>query len=182
MEGLKASGGNVGALVTAIKSPQAVPWVLLIMVFYFFYRTMIEWYQCDPSRRKFRVSKVDFSVSLVTGIVALLLYSIQRMLEFQIADQFSNVRFQAIMLGVFAGALPFFLMDLRRRWMEGSGKVGLALYAAVACLGIIPFGLHAIIAIKGQEFGYVFFLFVVGFAISFAPFFFIFRWSRPLKG
>jgi hypothetical protein len=90
VENLAESGGNVGPLFKAIESPQAVPWVLLIMVAYFFYRTVVEWHQSDPWRRKYRVSKIDFSVSLGAGIAAFFLYFLQRVLEIQIADRIAT--------------------------------------------------------------------------------------------
>lgn len=38
LEKAKESGGNAGAIISAIKSPQAVPWVLLILVVYFAFK------------------------------------------------------------------------------------------------------------------------------------------------
>jgi len=35
LEKAKEAGGNAGAIVSAIKSPQAVPWALMILVAYF---------------------------------------------------------------------------------------------------------------------------------------------------
>lgn len=40
----KDAEGNVGALIKSIKSPQAIPWALLIMVGYFVFKLRI----CNP--------------------------------------------------------------------------------------------------------------------------------------
>jgi hypothetical protein len=56
----KEAGGNAGTIITAIKSPQAVPWVLLILVGYFLFRFTVEWYQSNASRRKMTVARIDF--------------------------------------------------------------------------------------------------------------------------
>lgn len=114
--GLKESGGSVGPIVKALKSPQAVPWVFLILLSYFFYRTIIEWYQSDPSRRKMRASRVDMAVSLGCGILALTLYFIQRLLEVQIADKVSSP--MALILGMFA---PFFIWIQLKQFGVSSG-------------------------------------------------------------
>jgi len=37
LEKAKEAGGNAGAIIGAIKSPQAVPWALLILVAYFLF-------------------------------------------------------------------------------------------------------------------------------------------------
>src|SRR5215470_10836100 len=55
LEKAKEAGGNAGAIITAIKSPQAVPWALLILVAYFLFKTSIEWFQCSGLRRALRV-------------------------------------------------------------------------------------------------------------------------------
>lgn len=49
LEKAKEAGGNAGAIITAIKSPQAIPWVLLVLVAYFLFKVWIEWNQCHGS-------------------------------------------------------------------------------------------------------------------------------------
>lgn len=61
LEKAKETEGNVGALVRAIKSPQAIPWVLLILVGYFLFKYSVGWYQCSERRRNLRVSRIDFN-------------------------------------------------------------------------------------------------------------------------
>lgn len=90
LEKLGAGGGNIGALVDSLQSPQAVPWILLILVFYFLFRCIVEWLQCDQARRSLRVSRVDCGLAITVAIAALALYFFQRVLELQVADQIIN--------------------------------------------------------------------------------------------
>jgi hypothetical protein len=48
LEKAKEADGNVGTLVKSIKSPRAVPWVLLILVGYFLFKLFVEWRQVHP--------------------------------------------------------------------------------------------------------------------------------------
>src|SRR2546430_5256129 len=57
----KDAGGIIGPIVTALKSPQAVPWVLLAIVVYFLIKCSIEWAQCNIDWRKMRFARVDFA-------------------------------------------------------------------------------------------------------------------------
>src|SRR6185295_11453046 len=68
LEKAKEVGGNAGAIITAIKSPQAIPWVLLILVAYFLFKTTVEWYQCNKSRRTVRASRIDFGSALFISV------------------------------------------------------------------------------------------------------------------
>src|SRR5206468_11808170 len=63
LEKAKEAGGNAAAIIGAIKSPQAVPWVLLILVGYFLFKVIIEWYQCSKAPREVVVARIDFRSS-----------------------------------------------------------------------------------------------------------------------
>src|SRR5436190_18860859 len=54
-----------------IKSPQAVPYVLIVLVFYFSFRTTIEWAQTDARRRGLFPAKLDFIVAHTIAATAL---------------------------------------------------------------------------------------------------------------
>jgi hypothetical protein len=86
LEKAKETGGNAGAIITAIKSPQAIPWVLLILVAYFLFKTTIEWHQCSLARRRLRVSRVDFISAWVVSLGAYVLYLVQAVKKVQVAD------------------------------------------------------------------------------------------------
>src|SRR5689334_24889056 len=46
-----------------LKSPQAVPWVLVVMVLYFCFRFTVEWHQSSARRRKLAASRIDYRVA-----------------------------------------------------------------------------------------------------------------------
>ncbi len=86
LEKAKESGGNAGAIISAIKSPQAVPWVLLILVVYFAFKLRIEWRQCNKLRRDVAEAKQDCYSAWAFAVVACLLYFGQTISRVQFAD------------------------------------------------------------------------------------------------
>lgn len=86
LERAKEADGNFSALVKAIKSPQAVPWVLLILVAYFLFKVTVEWYQCNEARRNMRVARIDFTSAWVVSLLAYVLYFAQAISHVQFAD------------------------------------------------------------------------------------------------
>lgn len=109
----EASGGNVGAIVSAIKSPQAVPWVLIVLVAYFFFKMNIEWHQCSLPRRQLRVSKIDFYSAWVVTLGAYLLYVAQRISRVQFADLLvSEDRFSVIFALVLVVSIALYVRVL----------------------------------------------------------------------
>ena len=82
----EATGGNIGAIITAIKSPQAIPWVLVILVAYFLFKVTVEWYQCSEARRGIRVARVDFLSAWIVALMAYALYFGQTISRVQFAD------------------------------------------------------------------------------------------------
>ena len=78
--------GMVGSIVKSIKSPQAVPWALLVLVGYFLFKLIVEWSQCDGARRKMWASKADFISALVVALSAYALYTYQAINQVQFAD------------------------------------------------------------------------------------------------
>ena len=86
LEKVKEAEGNVGVLMRAIKSPQAVPWVLLILIGYFIFKVTIEWRQSSQGRRKLRVAKIDYYSAVSIAVIAYFLYFGQIVSRIQIAD------------------------------------------------------------------------------------------------
>lgn len=86
LEKAKEAEGNTGALIKSIKSPQAVPWALLIMVGYFIFKLRIEWRQSNENRRRVREAKQDYYSACIVAAVACLLYVGQTISRIQIAD------------------------------------------------------------------------------------------------
>jgi hypothetical protein len=71
-----------------LKSPNATPYVLIILVAYFAFRLSIEWYHCHPARRTLKQSRIDLLVAHSIGFISIALYAIQRILDLQLADKF----------------------------------------------------------------------------------------------
>ena len=120
LEKAKEAGGNIGAIIGAIKSPQAVPWALLILVGYFVFKVTVEWFQCHPSRRIRRVARVDFISACVVSIIAVALYVAQTLSHIQLADRLQPVKTITVILNataLFAMVRSFFW--LRGWWLRG---------------------------------------------------------------
>jgi hypothetical protein len=92
--------GEIGGVAKSIKSPQAIPWMLLVLVAYFFYRLIIEWLQCESQRRHRMVSRVDFMISLGIALMAFFLFSV----HFRLADKISSLGIIQI-FGIMSGML-----------------------------------------------------------------------------
>lgn len=97
----KDAGGNIGPVVTALKSPQAVPWVLLTLVLYFLFKCSVEWAQCHVERRKVRFARVDFYSAWLVALASIALYAVQAFSRIQLANAVTPVR-------VFSFELAFF--------------------------------------------------------------------------
>ena len=83
----KDEPGNVGAIVKSLKSRQAVPSALLILVIYFLIKCWIEWAQCHPERRKVLFGRIDFYLAgLVSLLLSIALYAGQAIRRVQFAN------------------------------------------------------------------------------------------------
>jgi hypothetical protein len=82
-----------------LKSPNAVPLILLALVFYSGYRLIIEWAQCDPRRKNIRAAKLDNLVAHFIALSALVIAFIQYLLRIQIVDV-ARTHQMSILLGV----------------------------------------------------------------------------------
>ena len=70
-----------------IMTPQAAPWIFIVLILYFGHRTILEWLQSPTERRQLIASKMDFYTTICIPIAALLVFSVQRILAIQIADE-----------------------------------------------------------------------------------------------
>jgi hypothetical protein len=140
----KDAGGNIGPIVTALKSPQAVPWALAGLVVYFLFKCSVEWAQCHVDRRKIRFARVDFISAWIVALAALALYVGQALSRAQLANtiQGSTV-FDSIlggaMLGflLISGAQAFWSYKTRHKWSQhalGFFIMGLAGFSTVGFL------------------------------------------------
>lgn len=86
----KEAGGYVGPIITALKSPQAIPWVLVILVVYFLIKCGIEWAQCHVDRRRVGFARIDLISGWVVAGASLILYGGQTMSRVQLADRLES--------------------------------------------------------------------------------------------
>lgn len=86
-----------------LKSPQAVPYVLVILVIYFAFRITVEWLQVHPERQKHRAARIDYFVAHCIGAAALGLYAVQALLRVQLANTVTSPQFVLFLLGALFG-------------------------------------------------------------------------------
>ena len=66
------------------KSPRAVPIILVILVFYFGYKMVIEWLQCGAEENKF--ATLDYWIAHLIAVGAILIAVVQYLTKRQIVD------------------------------------------------------------------------------------------------
>lgn len=110
----KDAEGYAGALVKSIKSPQAVPWVLLALVVYFLFKCSTEWAQCHSERRKLRFARADFVSAWLVAVAAIALYIGQAVSHSQFADTLQDKSFRVSLILSFCIGLPLTAITLRR--------------------------------------------------------------------
>jgi hypothetical protein len=103
LEKAKDAGGNVGALIGSLKSPQAVPWTLLVLVGYFLFKLWVEWTQCGSERRNVRAARVDYRSAWIISFAAVALYVGQTLGRVQLADRLQNQKGRSMLVGLVAG-------------------------------------------------------------------------------
>jgi hypothetical protein len=108
-----------------LKNPEAIPWVLIVLVVYFGFRITIEWKQCDETRRRSKPPLIDFLVSHGIGATSIGLFSYQRLSQTQLATVISDANQVLIpnallgsLVGLFIGIL---LNRLREKHRERNG-------------------------------------------------------------
>lgn len=121
----KDAGGNIGPIVTALKSPQAVPWALTGLVIYFLFKCSVEWAQCHPDRRKIRFARIDFSSAWIVSMGAIALYVGQAISRVQLADAVTRERKGiSVTAGLCGGLALGWAVGMFWRWHSGRGKTG----------------------------------------------------------
>lgn len=148
LEKAKEAGGNAGAIINAIKSPQAVPWVLLVLVGYFLFKLWIEWNQCAEDRRRSLHSRIDFGSAWVVAFVAGVLYAYQAISRVQVADTLrQSFKGQSLGFGLATALMGVMLAIQWKRyknltkwtWVAGIGMVFMPLLvmAVLAARGLL---------------------------------------------
>lgn len=87
-----------------LKSPAAVPLILFTLVIYSGYKTTIEWWQCNPDRKKHPAAKWDYRIAHTIASAAIVISFIQYLLHIQIVDVLVHHRLRTLIVTVFIGA------------------------------------------------------------------------------
>jgi hypothetical protein len=109
--GVELAAAPVENLKLTLKSPQAAPYVLIVLIVYFGFRMVIEWYQTDPRRRQMRASKVDFVVAHCIAGASLALYGYQTVTMVQLVNVLPQHSGMSLVLGMSVGQTTFFLIS-----------------------------------------------------------------------
>lgn len=145
MKKRKAAGGNAGAIIGSLKSPQAVPWALLVLVTYFAFKLRIEWGQCNQFRRQVRESRLDYYSAFAVAGAACVLYFGQAISHMQFANAIQgSSRLSSVMAGA---VVPFGVggcVYFSREWYKKRHKelMFFAVFFLVTFCFIAPAGLR----------------------------------------
>ena len=138
--GVELESSPVENFKITIKSPQAAPYVLIVLILYFSVRTTIEWYQIDVRRRNLFVSRFDFAMAHVIAGAALGLFAVQTLLRIQIANNIVPGKIAAIATGSFiAAALFAFLSPSLRKGLSRSQRIRALSLAIIGVLAACAF-------------------------------------------
>lgn len=121
LEKAKEAGGNAGAIIGALKSPQAVPWALLILVLYFSFKLRVEWRQCNMARRAVFEAKQDYYSAFLVAFGACALYFGQAISRVQFANAVQGSRkVESLGSGFFLIFFLFIIISVfwKRRWLR----------------------------------------------------------------
>lgn len=129
--GIEIDGNPIATLNISLKSPQAAPYVLLVLVLYFAFHFTVEWYQGDLSRRLLRASRVDFVAAHVIGASALGLFLVQTFLRVQVANVVPRRVVLSLMVGLF---YSLSVVVALRLWRERDRWLAILMLAATIAL------------------------------------------------
>jgi hypothetical protein len=131
-----------------LKSPSAVPLVLLVLVLYYAYKLKIEWLQCSPERRQNPAARLDYHVAHTIGIAAISILLVQLGIRNQIVNVISQ-HFPGILrlIGFMTFMDAVFAMDAYyKRRAGGRVKWGdrvLLVFILIFLIVIFPHSLRA---------------------------------------
>lgn len=123
LEKAKDAGGNVGALIGSLKSPQAVPWTLLVLVGYFLFKLWVEWTQCEGERRNIRSARIDYRSAWIISFAAVAMYVGQTLSRVQLADRLQNQKGRSMLVGLVMGCcISLAVTQLRKSHWRSVGS------------------------------------------------------------
>ena len=157
--GISLQTAKTSTFPATLKNPEAAPVVLSILVVYFGVKCTVEWQQSDSTRRAHLASRVDFWMAHAIGIGSILLYSIQHLFTFQLAEVVRPQDAAGVLLAMLSG---FAVSEIWRYVKEGQTDwLRLLLFVAAALVPLVA-------AVAGQQSGAVLAAPASGFAIGLA--------------
>jgi hypothetical protein len=142
--GVELEASPIENLKLTLKSPQAAPYVLIVLIIYFGFRVTIEWYQTDIRRRNLPASRIDFVAAHAIAVAALALYGFQTLAKVQVANTVAPNRvgfsLVCLLVGQTLGGLVTY-RDRLRHWRENKLFAGFILFSPPFALGALAFSL-----------------------------------------
>lgn len=111
---------NNAGIVINIGNIEAFSVILFILVVYFTYRFLVEWFQSDLRRRLMSQSKIDLSVSLLISIISMIAYFGQKLRGDSIYVSFS---FYMILLMTIPTCYFIYLQFISGRELKASKTI-----------------------------------------------------------
>ena len=108
--GIELQPNPVEYLKVKLLSPEAVPAILFLLVFYFAFRFIIEWSQCDGYRRQFLASRVDFYAAHGFGFVSVSIYAFQQALTTRVSEYLAQFPIASHLPAIFIYLVGGFLL------------------------------------------------------------------------
>ncbi len=146
--GIQFLEAGVSSLKFGIKNPEAIPYVILILVIYFSYRLTNEWTILDKSSKASKSVKIDFLVSHLLGLLSIIIFVYQQLSGIQVFQIIQENLLLIFIIGMAFGAglmayLTFDFIDLSE-FKKRKGKALLFYYYGIIVrlsLVILPFSL-----------------------------------------
>lgn len=112
--GIELTALPISSVDITLRSPQAVPFVLMALVGYFAFRVTIEWHQSNAARRSAMPSKLDFWTAHGIAILAAGIFGFQSLSGLQLANESDAIWLvPGFMLGISVGGIL-----IRYRWFK----------------------------------------------------------------
>lgn len=100
----------VADTAVTLRNPEVIPLIIFILVLYFAFRFSVEWVRCPRNVRYQKVSIVDGVFAYLVGLSAIVLFGLQRISEFRLAESTTPTGLIFVFTGgVTSGLLHAFL-------------------------------------------------------------------------
>lgn len=133
-----ATGTLPGDVTVAIRNPEVVPVVIVLLVLFFAARLTIEWWQCDPHRRELLASRVDLFLTFGLAGFSVLIFLLQQVFSYRLADFLTEEAMGAFILAFFMVFFAERILSVRRATGQLSGS-GWTLWARTIASCVLAF-------------------------------------------